>query len=43
LNQGSAADLADLTLRDFWRYAIANWDLGRVGCRREALAPDKAQ
>jgi glutamyl-Q tRNA(Asp) synthetase len=42
LNQGSATDLTDVTLRDFWRYAIANWDLRRVGCRREAPAPDMA-
>ena len=42
LNQGSAADLAGLTLRDFWRHAIAHWDLRRVGRQREAAAPDMA-
>jgi len=42
LNQGSAADLADLTLPDFWRYAIAHCDLRRVARRREAPVPGMA-
>jgi glutamyl-Q tRNA(Asp) synthetase len=43
LRQAAVADMADLTLLEFWRYAIANWDLRRVGGRREAPAPNASQ
>jgi glutamyl-Q tRNA(Asp) synthetase len=39
LNQGTRAELEVAAVREFWQHAIANWDLGRVGSRREAPAP----
>jgi glutamyl-Q tRNA(Asp) synthetase len=41
LNQRTSAKLEGATLLEFWRQAIASWDLGRVGRRGEALAPNR--
>jgi glutamyl-Q tRNA(Asp) synthetase len=39
LNQGTGVELEGAAVRDFWHQAIANWELPRVGRRREAPAP----
>jgi len=39
LNQEAPAALERAPLEGFWAHAIANWNLTRVGMRRQALAP----
>jgi glutamyl-Q tRNA(Asp) synthetase len=38
LNQETPADLQHASLEQFWAHAIANWNLARVGTRRQAPA-----
>jgi len=40
LNQAWPKDFGDASVPEFWRYAIAHWDLRRVGPRLQARAPD---
>jgi glutamyl-Q tRNA(Asp) synthetase len=39
LNQAVSPELEHASLEQFWAYAIAHWDLGRVGARRNTFAP----
>jgi glutamyl-Q tRNA(Asp) synthetase len=40
LGQAPPAELAEADLGDFWRWAIAHWELGRVPRRRLLPAPE---
>ncbi len=40
LGQAAPAELAEASLADFWRWAIAHWDLARVPRRRQLPAPE---
>jgi len=41
LNQETPAGLQHASLEQFWAHAIANWNLARVGTRRQAPAPGR--